>query len=201
MPLASEFLIQPAILHIERMSYLLQDDERIRIETRVLALRYDMVEYLIYICHVEVAAKQQILRPPVVAAQERMHIRQPGLAGCAITQMPHVYLTYKGKVFFYPLYIGVVMRSLHNGFLHSIEDFLYGICAQGSLTIDKLLGRPSMKFYTRQSGTFLPPIVLFLHEQHQFIETIHIGTIFLFVVRKRFEQANQSNAAFVFERL
>ena len=87
-------------LAIQPVADLLEHDISIRILPRMLPRRGDLLEDLIDICQVEIAAKRQVLGPPIIAAQERMNIRDAGLAGRAVTKMSHIELACERKIGF-----------------------------------------------------------------------------------------------------
>ena len=89
---------QPLNLPIQPVADLLEHDISIRILPRMLPRRGDLLEDLIDICQVEIAAKRQVLGPPIIAAQERMNIRDAGLAGRAVTKMSHIKLASERKI-------------------------------------------------------------------------------------------------------
>ena len=62
------------VLFVERISELLEEHHSVAVDAGVLPFCHYGAEHFINIGHIEVAAHEQIARPPVVAAQERMHI-------------------------------------------------------------------------------------------------------------------------------
>ena len=62
------------------------------------------------------------------------------------------------------------------------KDLRYSTRAKRTFTEHIFMPRCGMKFHYSDSCAFLTPVVLFLHEQIQLIETIGIGSVFLLVV-------------------
>ena len=78
---------------VEPVAELLQQYERVRHHSRMLSLRRYRIEYLRHVRHVEVCAHAQVLRFPVGAAHEGMHIRKATLTGRRVPEVAHVYFS------------------------------------------------------------------------------------------------------------
>ena len=120
------FHIEALHLAIQTVPHLFQHNICVGIFTRMLAVGSDTCENLIHIGHVEIAAQRQILGTPVVTAQERMHVGDTAFSGSGITQMPHIYLSGKGKAF---LGVSGIMqlfrRQILEMILHRTEYLCY----------------------------------------------------------------------------
>ena len=75
---------------IQAMSHQFQCDVGIAVNAWRLSLSGHLREYLVDVRHVEVAAKTEVLCPPVVAAQERVNVLQAALACRAVAQVSHI---------------------------------------------------------------------------------------------------------------
>ena len=82
-------------LTVQAMAHQLQHDVRVAVDARVLSLLRQELEDVVDVRHVEVTADAKVLRPPVVAAQERVHIAQAPFACGTITKMTHQQLALK----------------------------------------------------------------------------------------------------------
>ena len=58
-----------------------------------------------------------------------------------------------------------------------------------------------MHLHHSYTGTFLPTVVLLLHEEIQLVEAIGVSAILLFIIFKGLEKAYHSYAALMFEYL
>ena len=81
---------------VQSVSHQLEHDVTVAVNTRTLPLQRKFIKYLVDICHIEIAAQTEVLCPPVVASQKRMHIRNAALARCGIAQMTHVQFACEG---------------------------------------------------------------------------------------------------------
>ena len=101
--------------------------------------------------------------------------------------MTHVYLAEEGHFLldFPRCRVGaqccVDLRS-DNG-----ENILYGTCAECSLAEHIFVAGKGMQLDNADAGTFLPTVVLFLHEQVKFVEGIGICAVLFLIVFERFE--------------
>lgn len=80
------------------------------------------------------------------------------------------------------------------------KDFLDSASAQRPFAKHKFLARRGFHFHAGQSCAFLPSVVLFLHHEIEFVQSIHPRAIFLLIEIQRFQQSDHGNATFVFER-
>ena len=74
---------------VQSMPHQFERDIRVAVDAGGLPLLYNLLEYLFDVRHVEVAAKTEVLCPPVVATQEGMHILKTALASSGVTQVTH----------------------------------------------------------------------------------------------------------------
>ena len=158
-------------------------------------------EYLVHVGQVEVAAEGQILHPPVVAAQERMHVGEAGLARGAVSQVPHVDLARKGEALLGILRVVKLLRcQVAEVGMHGVEYLGDGSRAQGPFAEHVFLAGIGLQLDASQARAFLPPVVLLLHEEVELVQAaIHPGAVLLFVVLQGFQEAYHGDAAFVFQ--
>ena len=69
-------------LTVESVPHPLEHDITVTIDTRALSHGSNLVEYLIDVGHIEITAKTEVFRLPVVASQERVHIFESALSCC-----------------------------------------------------------------------------------------------------------------------
>ena len=142
-----------------------------------------VMEHLVNVGHVEVAAQGEVARPPVVAAQERMHILQSALAGGGVAQVSHEQRCLLG-----------------GGALSDAAEYLSdGILALGTLAEHIFLTGRSVKTYERHAGALLTAVVLFLHHKVELVKAIAASAIFLAVIFQRLKQAYHSHAALMLQ--
>ena len=177
------FGLREAALHlaVEAVAHPLQRDVGVAVDARRLALLHDFVEDLVDVGHVEVAAQAEVLRPPVVAAQEGVHILQPALARGGVAQVAHIEL---GP--------GPLGR-------HAVEDSGDGVLALGLLAEHVFRADGGLHVDTGNAGTFLPAVVLLLHHEIEFAETVGGRAVFLSVIVGGLQEAHQRHAAFMLE--
>ena len=176
-----------------------QQDKGIGIAAGVLPLGHDALEYLVDVGHVEVATQQQVARTPVAPAQKRVYIRQARTAGGAVAQVPHVDLAGKRQVQGRPLGIGRIVGRILNLGLYIGKNLLYGTGPQSAFPVDKLLGRTCVQLHASQPGPLLPPVVLFLHEQVELVQPIHVRAVLLLIISEWFQQPHHGDATLVFD--
>ena len=185
---------------VEAMPQLLQHDVGIGIFARMLADGGNACEDFIHIRHVEIAAEGKILGTPVVSPEERVHVRDAGLAGSGVTQVPHINLPGKRQ---YTLGISRIVQlflcHVLEVALHRTENFGNGTRTERTLTEHIFLAGIGFQFHAGQPGTLLPAIVLFLHQEIEFVEPVHPCTILLFIVLQWFQQAYHGNATFMLQ--
>ena len=80
------------------------------------------------------------------------------------------------------------------------KDFADSGTAKGSLAIEKLLARRCVHLHTGQPGTLLTTIMLFLHQQIEFVKAITPRPVLVLIVLQGLAQAYHRHAAFVFKR-
>src|SRR5574344_1593016 len=66
--------------------------------------------------------------------------------------------------------------------MDGLEDFCDGSRAESSLAKHVFLACSGIELDTRYSGSFLPAVVLFLHQEIHLVQSIHPGTILLLVI-------------------
>ena len=185
---------------VESVPHLFEHDIGIGILTRMLSDGSDTGKHFVHICHVEVTAKGKVLRPPVVPSEKRMDIRYAGFSGGRITQMSHVYFPRKGQCTLgKPSIVQLLPGQILEVGLHRFKNFSDGTGTQRPFTEHILFTRICFQFHTCQSGTFLPTVMLFFHQQVELIEPIHPCPVLLFVILQRFKQTNHGNATFMFQ--
>ena len=177
---------QTFYLAVQTMAYLFEHDIRIGILAGVLAHGRDAGKYFVNIGQIEVTAKSQVLGPPVVAAQEGVHIGQSRLAGSGIAQMPHVDFAGKRQALLGITGIGQLFGSqILEVALHRREDFGNGTRTQSTLAEHVFLAGIGSQLDTGQSGSFLSAVVLLFHKQIELVEPVHPRAILLLVIIER----------------
>ena len=109
-----------------------------------------------------------------------MHILQSALACRRIAQMAHVKLA------------SHLLR-------YARENLRDGIFALGLFTEHILRARLLRQTDGSNTGSLLSAIVLFLHHQVEFIETVAPRTVFLLVVAQRLQQADHRHTALMLQ--
>ncbi len=178
-------------LAVEAMAHGFHHDVAVAIDAGALALAGELPKDLINVGHVVVATETEVLGFPVVAAQEGMHIFQTALASGGIAQVAHVELTCEGH--FLIIEVGVVatiFAGLHYLLAGRAHDFGDGIGTLGALAEHVLVAGLCVQFHRRHACAFLSTVVLLLHHEIEFVETVHPGAIFLLVVAQGLQQAN-----------
>ena len=187
-------------LAVEPVAHLLQHDIRIGILARVLADGGDACEDFIHVRQVEVTAQGKVLGTPVVPPEKRMHVREARLPRGGVTQMPHIHLSRKGE---HALGIaGIVQlffRKVFKVALHRAEYLGDGSRTERPFAKHIFLAGVRFQFHTSQSGAFLPPVVLFLHEKIELVQPVHPCTVLFFVILQRFQQAYHGDATFMLQ--
>ena len=129
-----------------------------------------------------------------------MPVGEAGLARGAVSQVPHVDLARKGEALLGILrVVQLLRRQVAEITMHGVEYLGDGTGAQGPLAEHVFLAGIGLQFHARQACAFLPPIVLLLHKEVELVQAVHPGTVLLFVVFKRFQEAYHGHAAFVFQ--
>ena len=186
---------------VEAVAHQFEQSVTIAIDAREHTLREHLLEYLVDISHIEVAADAEVLSLPVVAAQERVYVCESFLSGRGVAQVSHVELSGEGQMVLCKLGIGEQFgRESGVLFLHASKYLGNGILAFGTLTEYVFCSGHSVEFYTCHSGTFLSAIVLFLHHQIELVECEHPRAVLLLIVFERLEQSYHCHTAFMFQR-
>ena len=80
---------------------------------------------------------------------------------------------------------------------HPFKHFRYGILALGALTKHVFRAHGCLHVDAGHAGTLLPAVVLFLHQQVEFLPGIAARAVFLFVIVEWLQQANHCHATFM----
>ena len=83
--------------------------------------------------------------------------------------------------------------------VYDVENLGYSLATLGSFTEEELLSRFGMKFNASKTRSFLTAVSLLKHHKMQFAQAVMPRPIFLLKETEGFEQADKSNAAFVFD--
>ena len=187
-------------LSVKSVAHQFKHDVGVAVDAWTLALLSQFLEDFIYVGHVEVAAKTEVLRLPVVAAQEWVHILDATLSGGAVAQMSHVEFACERQFFLGKLSISKLLGSqvLEVGVCLA-EDFGHGILALRTLTKHILMSRLSAQFDTSHTSTLLSTVVLLLHHQIELVECVHPGAVLLLVILQWLEQSDHCYATFMFQ--
>ena len=86
------FTEEPFHFTVQAVAHQFQGDIGVAIETGRLSLAGQILKNLVDIGHIEVATETEIFSPPVVTAQEGMHILQSAASCRGITEVTHVEL-------------------------------------------------------------------------------------------------------------
>ena len=170
------FVEEPFHLPVQSVSHQFQGDVRVAPQPGRLSLRRQELEYLVDVGHVEIATQAEVLRPPVVAAKVRMDIGQPALPGGGIPEVAHVQL------------------RVHRRF-DPFEDLRDGIRTFRPLPEHILRSHFRFQVHIGQPGPLLPAVVLLLHHQIEFLQAIAGRPVLPLVIRERFQQSDQGDAA------
>ena len=199
-PFCLAFVEEPFHFAVEPVPHLFQHDIRIGILARMLACGGDVGEYLVHVRQVEVPAQGKVLRPPVVAAQERMHIRNAAPPRGGIAQMPHIQLARKGQAFLCIFRISKLFGSqVLKLAVHRTEYLGNRPRAQRPLAEHVFLSGVCLKLHASQPCAFLSAVVLLLHKQIELVQPIHPRPVLLLIIFQRLEQPYHRYPAFVFK--
>ena len=199
-PVCDSFGIKALAFAVEPVPHLFQHDVSVRIDARVLSLGRDFGKHLVHVRQVEVPAKGQVRRPPIVAAQERVHERNAFLAGCGITQVPHIQFAGEwkftpGKIRVRePVPAGVLQFLLHDG-----KNFSDSPRSQRTFAEHVFLARRNVQLHASQPRAFLSSVVLFFHQQVKLVQPEHPRAIFLRIVFQRLQQAYHRDPALMLQ--
>ena len=187
-------------LSVKSVAHQFEHDVGVAVDAWALALLGQLLEDFIYVGHVEVTAKAEVLRLPVVTAQEWVHILDATLSGGTVAQVSHVKLTCERQFLFGKLCISKLLGSqvLEVG-IRLAEDFGHGILALCTLTEHILMTRLTAQFDTSHTSTFLATVVLLLHHQIEFVECVHPSTILLLVILQWLEQSDHCYTTLMFQ--
>src|SRR5690554_2264479 len=134
-----------------------------------------------------------------------MNVIQSVVTKGPITQMPQVQLSGKGHILLGPGRIlkqfGMMIVVVGKVLKYALEYVLYRVGQIGPLPEKILFPRRLVNLQISHSGTILSPIVLLLHQQIQFVESVAPGSIFLLIILQRLQQADQYNAALMLQLL
>ena len=187
-------------LSVQTVAHQFKHDVGVAVYAWTLTLLGQFLEDFIYVGHVEVTAKTEILRLPVVAAQEWVHILNATLSCGTVAQVSHVEFACERQFLFGKLSIGKLLGSqvLEVG-IRLTEDFGYSVLALCTLTEHILMTRLSAQFDTSHTSTLLSTVVLLLHHQIEFVECVHPGAVLLLVILQWLEQSDHCYATFMFQ--
>ena len=82
---------------------------------------------------------------------------------------------------------------------YAVENFLNGTRAERPFAKNVFFARIGVEFHHSESRAFLAAVVLLLHEEIQLVDAVEIGSVFLFIVFERFEQAYKRHTALVLQ--
>ena len=197
--LKSEFLrLHEVALHlpVEPVPHQFQQDIGITVDAGALSLICQFLEDIPDVRHVEVAAHTEILGLPVVPPQERMDIRKATLAGSGVPEVAHVKLSRKEKVRFRKRNIRqLLLREVPVMLVHIGEDLGDGILSLSPLTEHVFVAGQGVQLDRSQTGALLTTVVLFLHHQIEFVQTVHPGAILLLIILQRLQQPDHCHTA------
>ena len=171
---------EPLHLAVQPVPHQFERDVGVTVDARRLPLGGQEAENLVDVGHVEVAAQAEVLRPPVIAAQEGMDKRQAAFAGGRIAQMAHQQLA--GHLLGHP---GKNLRD--------------GILALRLFAEHVFRARLPLQAHRSDAGPLLPAVVLLLHHQVELVEAILPRAVLFFVIFQRFQQADHRHTAFVLQ--
>ena len=192
------FLENAFHLSVETVSHPFKHDVTVAEDSRTLSLCCNLVEHLVDVRHVEVSTKAEVFCFPVVSSQKGMYIFQPALAGCGVSEVPHVKLSCKREVLVGKMCIGKLsFIKVYESFLHRSENLSNGIGSFCLFTKHVFIAGLGMEFHTSHSGSFLAAVVLLLHHQIEFVQPVHPGPILLLIILQRLQQSDHCNTAFM----
>ena len=129
-------------------------------------------ENVVGIGHVEVAAKHQSARAPVVAAQEWMCVFHAARPVVLVAQVPHVYLAYKRQAFTPLTRAAVISLPI----LANIESMAPG----AEFALAEYVFMPGSAFRSTTPTRRLPGLgCAVFHQQIQAVEGIGLASVFL----------------------
>ena len=187
-PLLTCHPVDAFALAVESVTHQFEHDVGVVVDAWMLSFGGDVVEHLIYIGEIEVATKTEVLGTPVVAAHEGMHMSKTALACGGVAEMPHEDLS--------PL----PTSPKRGGVAYCLKYFGDGTAAESTFAQHIFLSWLCIEVGAGNTCPLLSPIVLLLHEEIEFVESVGGGAIFLFIVTDGLEQANHRHATFMFER-
>ena len=173
--------IQALDLAVEAVAHQLQGDVGVAHDAGRLSLGRQETEHFVDIGHVEVAAQAEVLRAPVVAAQEGMHELQSALARGRVAEVSHVEMAQEGAV---------------NGLEHLGDRVL----AHRPLAEHVLLAHRRVQVDATHARAFLAAVVLLFHQQVELVQGVPFRAVFLFIIRQRFQQADHRHATLMLQR-
>ena len=187
-------------LSVQAVAHQFKHDVGVTVDAWALTLLGQLLEDFIYVGHVEVAAKTEVLRLPVVAAQEWVHILDATLSGGAVAQVSHVEFACERQFLLGKLSVGKLLGSqvLEVG-IRLTENLGHGVLALRTLTKHILMSRLSAQFDTSHTSTLLSTVVLLLHHQIELVKCVHPGAVLLLVILQWLEQSDHCYATFMFQ--
>ena len=187
-------------LSVQTVAHQFEHDVGVAVDAWTLSLLGQLLEDFIHVGHVKVAAKAEVLRLPVIAAQEWVHILDTTLSGGTVTQVSHVEFACERQFLLGKLSISKLLGSqvLEIGVCLA-EDFGHGVLALRTLTKHILMSWLSALFDTSHTSTLLSTVVLLLHHQIELVECVHPGAVLLLVILQWLEQSDHCHATLMFQ--
>ena len=99
-PFGTAFVIKTFHFSVQTVSHLLQHDVSIGIFPGMLTVCRNICKNFINIRQVEIPAQSQILGPPIITTEKRVHIRDTTFASSRVTQMSHIQFSGKRQALF-----------------------------------------------------------------------------------------------------
>ena len=142
-------------LAVQTVPHQFEHDVGVVVDARVLTHGSDLVEHLVHVRQVEVAAEAQVLGSPVVAAHEGVDMGESALAGGGVAEMSHEDLC------IFPTAGADVA-----------EDFGDGAATQSTFAEHVFLAGFGVEVGAGDTGALLTSVVLLLHEEVELVETV-----------------------------
>ena len=201
-PLGLALHVDTLDLAVKAVSHLLEHDVGVGALAGMLPHGGYVGKDFIDVGQVEVAAQREVLCPPVVAAQERVNVGKPALARRRVAEVAHVEFAGERQ---HCLGIGgigqLVGRQVTEVAVHGVEYLGYRPRAETALAEHKLLAGVGLELDAGEARRLLPTVVLFLHQEVEFVEAVHPRAVLLLVIFERSEQTYHCHAAFMLQRL
>ena len=191
-------VVDALALAVKTVPHQFEHDVGVVVDAGMLPVGSDFIEHLIHIGEIEVATKTEVLGSPVVAAHERVDMRESALACGGVAEMSHQDLSILPASSPFRLPLGA-LAGVGGG--DGLENFVDGTASKGTFAEHIFLAWLCLEIGAGDARSFLSSIVLLLHEEIELVESVGSGSVFFLVVTDGFEQANHRHATFMFERL